>query len=87
MLLPARPPSAQWARHTRWTCFLFNHGALTRNRDDDPGSLGQDSGARYPRRRPMADPAFAAANILVGNPVTTEGLEIVLLSGVGCPFR
>ncbi|KAF8152396.1 hypothetical protein B0H34DRAFT_724985 [Crassisporium funariophilum] len=28
-----------------------------------------------------------AASILVGPPVTTEGLEIVLLPGVGCSFR
>ncbi|KAF8152484.1 hypothetical protein B0H34DRAFT_726172, partial [Crassisporium funariophilum] len=48
---------------------------------------GRTLGLGIPRRRPMADPAFAAANIPVGPPVTTEDLEIVLLSGVGCSFR
>ncbi|KAF8152524.1 hypothetical protein B0H34DRAFT_726423, partial [Crassisporium funariophilum] len=29
----------------------------------------------------------AAANIMVGPPVTTEGLEIVILPGEGCSVR
>jgi len=30
--------------------------------------------------------SFAIGNILVGNPRTTEGLEIVVVPGVGCSF-
>ncbi|KAF8152412.1 hypothetical protein B0H34DRAFT_725229, partial [Crassisporium funariophilum] len=48
---------------------------------------GRTLGLGIPRSGPMADPAFAAANILVGPPVTTEGLEMVLLPGVECSFR
>jgi allophanate hydrolase subunit 2 len=31
--------------------------------------------------------SFAIGNILVGNPRTTEGLEIVVVPGVGCSFK
>ncbi|KAF8970910.1 urea carboxylase [Flammula alnicola] len=40
-----------------------------------------------PRSGPMDDLAFAAGNILVGNPKTTEGLEMVVVPGVGCSFQ
>lgn len=36
---------------------------------------------------PMDSLAFAAANILVGNPRTIEGLEIVVVPGVKASFR
>lgn len=35
----------------------------------------------------MDDLAFAAGNILVGNPRTTEGLEIIVVPGVGCSLQ
>ncbi|PPQ75558.1 hypothetical protein CVT26_012381 [Gymnopilus dilepis] len=40
-----------------------------------------------PRSGPMDDLAFTAANILVGNPRTTEGLEIIVVPGVGCALQ
>ncbi|KAF8901326.1 urea carboxylase [Gymnopilus junonius] len=40
-----------------------------------------------PRSGPMDDLAFAAGNILVGNSRTTEGLEIVVVPGVGCSLQ
>ncbi|KAF8152533.1 AHS2-domain-containing protein [Crassisporium funariophilum] len=48
---------------------------------------GRTLGLGIPRSGPMDDLAFAAANILVGNPSTTEGLEIAVIAGVGCSFR
>jgi urea carboxylase len=40
-------------------------------------------GLGVPHAGPMDPLAFRSGNILVGNPLTTEGLEIVLLPGVG----
>ncbi|KAF8152420.1 allophanate hydrolase subunit 2-domain-containing protein [Crassisporium funariophilum] len=48
---------------------------------------GRTLGLGIPRSGPMANLAFAAANIPVGNPVTTGGLEMVLLPGLRCSFR
>lgn len=44
---------------------------------------GRNMGLGVPRAGPMDPLAFHAGNILVGNPATMEGLEIVLLPGVG----
>lgn len=43
---------------------------------------GRTIGLGIPRSGPMDSLAFRAGNILVGNPPTTEGLEIVILPGV-----
>ena len=40
-----------------------------------------------PRSGPMDNLSFAIGNILVGNAQTTEGLEIIVVPGVGCAFR
>ncbi|KDR71879.1 hypothetical protein GALMADRAFT_74481 [Galerina marginata CBS 339.88] len=40
-----------------------------------------------PRSGPMDDLAFATGNILVGNPKSTEGLEIIVVPGVGCSLQ
>lgn len=40
-----------------------------------------------PTSGPMDDVAFSAANILVGNPHTTEGLEIIIIPGRKASFR
>lgn len=46
---------------------------------DYPGRL---TGLGVPRSGPVDSIAFRAANILAGNPDTTEGLEIVIVPGV-----
>ncbi|PPR04572.1 hypothetical protein CVT24_012025 [Panaeolus cyanescens] len=48
---------------------------------------GRTIGFGVPRSGPMDDLAFSAANILVGNPKETEGLEIVVVPSVGCSFQ
>ena len=40
-----------------------------------------------PRSGPMDELAFSAGNILVGNPRTTEGLEIIVVPGFGLSLQ
>ncbi|KIJ67378.1 hypothetical protein HYDPIDRAFT_84744 [Hydnomerulius pinastri MD-312] len=58
-------------------------GGIDTTIQDLPGRL---IGLGMPRSGPMDSQAFKAANILAGNPPETEGLEIVVLPGVGCKF-
>ncbi|KAJ7641859.1 allophanate hydrolase subunit 2-domain-containing protein [Roridomyces roridus] len=48
---------------------------------------GRDTRLGIPRSGPMDNIAFRAANILVDNPVETEGLEIIVLPGAPSAFR
>ncbi len=40
-----------------------------------------------PRSGPMDELAFSAGNILVGNPRTTEGIEIIVVPGFGVSLQ
>lgn len=48
---------------------------------------GRTIGFGVPRSGPMDDLAFSVGNLLVGNPKGTEGLEVVVVPGVGCSFQ
>ncbi|KAF8808826.1 hypothetical protein BYT27DRAFT_6537908 [Phlegmacium glaucopus] len=48
---------------------------------------GRTVGLGIPRSGPMDNLAFAIGNLLVGNAQTVEGLEIVIVPGVGCSFH
>ncbi|KAH7906361.1 allophanate hydrolase subunit 2-domain-containing protein [Hygrophoropsis aurantiaca] len=48
---------------------------------------GRKVGLGIPRSGPMDPQAFAAANIIVGNDLQTEGLEVVTLPGAELRFR
>ncbi|KAF5378073.1 hypothetical protein D9615_007510 [Tricholomella constricta] len=48
---------------------------------------GRTVGLGIPSGGPMDTLAFSAGNILVGNPTTMEGLEIVILPGIGFELR